>query len=168
MEVSRNGGEHLADVLERVAIDAGGNGRVRIRGLDDAGRAAEGRAVARLLQLEHFLIAGLQLVPDRLFQRIEIGLGNDALGDKLLLVDFPESRAVGDFLRDDGLGERRLVGLVVALATVTIHVDDDVAAEFLAELQGEERGPIELHRLLAVHVEDRCLDHFRDVGRVGG
>ena len=56
----------------------------------------------------------------------------------------------------------------MALATVAIHVDDDIAAEFLAKFEGEKRGPVKLHRLLAVDVEDRCLDHFCDVSRVGG
>ncbi len=150
------------------AADAGRHRGVRILRLDDAGRTAEGGAVAGFLELEHFLIAGFQLVPDRLFERIDVGLGNDALGDELLLVNFAEGRALGDVLGDDRLGEGRLVGLVVAVATVAIHVDDDVAAEFLAELEGEQRGPVELQRLLAVHVEDRRLDHLRHVGRVGG
>ena len=94
-------------------------------------------------------------------------MGDDAFVDELLFVDFPEGRAIGDLAGDDRLGERRLIRLVVALAAVAIHVDDDVAAELLAELEGEERGPVEFHRLLAVHMEDGSLDHLGDVRRIG-
>ena len=75
MEVVRDRGEHPADVLELFAGDAGGDGRVGIFGLHDAGGSAEGRAVAGFVKREHFLIAFLQLVPDRLFERIHIVLG---------------------------------------------------------------------------------------------
>ncbi len=56
----------------------------------------------------------------------------------------------------------------MALAAVAIHVDHHVAAELLAKLEREFRRPVEFHRLLTIHVEDRCLDHLRHVGRVGG
>ncbi len=64
------------------------------------------------------------------------------------------------------LGERRLVALVVAVLAVADHVHDDVLVETLAEL---EREPHDTHTRLgvvAVHVEDRGLDHLGDVGRV--
>ncbi len=136
--------------------------------LDDAGRSAEGGAVPCFLKLEHFLIARFQLVPDRLFKRLDIGLGNDSFGDELLLVGGSECRTLGDFLGNDRLGECRLVRLVVALATIAIHVDDDIPAKLLAELEREQGGPVEFHRLLAVDVKDGSVDHLRDVGRVIG
>ena len=138
-----------------------------ILGLDDAGGSAESGAVAGLLHRQHFLIALLQLVPDRLIESLHIGLGNDALVHELLFVNPAEGRARGDFPRDDGLGEGRLVRLVVALASVTIHVDDDVPGEFLAELEREKRGPVKFHRFLAVDVHDRRFDHFGDIRGIG-
>ena len=168
MEARGHGGEDFPDVLKPFLGDAGGDRGVRIVGLDDAGGTTEGGAVAGFLEFEHFLVAVLELVPDRLVERIDVGLGDDALGFELLAVGFSKGRASGDFLGDGRLGEGCLVGLVVALAAVAIHVDDDVAAEFLAEFQGKQGCPVEFHRLLAVDVEDRGLDHFCHVGGVGG
>ena len=64
------------------------------------------------------------------------------------------------------LGERGLVAFVVPEAPVAEHVDDDGVLELLPEL-GRDFGGIH-HRLgiVAVHVEDRRLDHLGDVGRI--
>src|SRR3546814_4312483 len=53
------------------------------------------------------------------------------------------------------LGEARLVALVMAEAAIAPHIDDDIAVEFLAELDRHLAG--EGHRLgiVAVDVEDR-------------
>jgi hypothetical protein len=51
------------------------------------------------------------------------------------------------------LGEARLVGLVVAVAAVAVHVDDDVLREALAVLDREARDVDDGLRILAVHVE---------------
>ena len=64
------------------------------------------------------------------------------------------------------LGERRLVAFVVAVAAVAIHVDDDVAAELLAEIERQLGDEHDRERVVAVHVEDRRLDHLRDVGGI--
>ena len=71
-----------------------------------------------------------------------------------------------DRLVHQRLGERRLVALVVAEAPVAEHVDDDRRLERLPEL-GRDLGGID-HRLgiVAVHMEDRRLDHLGDVGRI--
>ncbi len=64
------------------------------------------------------------------------------------------------------LRERRLVALVVAVAAVADHVDDDVAAERLAEVE-RQLGDVDARLgVLAVDVEDRHLDHLGDVGAV--
>ena len=71
---------------------------------------------------------------------------------------------------DLGVHERlrvaRVVALVVTVAAVADHVDDDVLVEPLAV---RERQPGDAHARLgvvAVHVEDRRLDHLGDVGGV--
>ena len=71
-----------------------------------------------------------------------------------------------DLLVHQRLGERRLVAFVVAEAPVAEHVDDDRLLEFLPEL-GRDLGGVD-HRfgIVAVHVEDRRLDHLGDVGRI--
>ena len=60
----------------------------------------------------------------------------------------------------------RVVALVVAVAPVADHVDDDVLVE---PLPVRERQPGDAHARLgvvAVHVEDRRLDDLGDVGGV--
>ena len=72
----------------------------------------------------------------------------------------------GDRLVHQRLGERRLVALVVAVAAVAEHVDDDRLLEFLPELGRDLGGEHHGFRIVAVDVEDRRLDHLGDVGRI--
>jgi len=78
-----------------------------------------------------------------------------------------DQRVGGDLLVEDRLGEGGLVGLVVAVAPVAIHVDEHVAVELL---RGTSSGELGDHAdglgIVAVHVEDRGLDHLGDVGAV--
>ncbi|MHC2277016.1 hypothetical protein ACVME8_003627 [Bradyrhizobium diazoefficiens] len=66
-----------------------------------------------------------------------------------------------------GLGERRLVALVMAMPAVAEHVDDDGLVELLPEF-GRDLGR-EHHgfRIVAVHMEDRRVDHLRHIRRIG-
>ncbi len=91
---------------------------------------------------------------------------DDALGDQARGVKLADRRVMLNRGVHQRLGEARLVGLVVAEAAVAPHVDDDVALEPLAEL-GRDLGR-EGHRfgIVAVDVEDRCLDDLGDVGRI--
>ena len=65
------------------------------------------------------------------------------------------------------LGEGRFVALVVAEAAVAPHVDDDVAAEGLAEFDRQLAAEGDRLGIVAVDVEDRCLDCFRHVRAIG-
>ena len=67
-----------------------------------------------------------------------------------------------------GWVKRRLVPLVVAVPAVADHVDDDVLAERLAEVDGQLADVDDRLGVLAVDVEDRHLDHLRHVGAVAG
>ena len=64
------------------------------------------------------------------------------------------------------LRHRRVVALVVSAAAVAQHVDDDVLLERLAEVHREPGHPRGGLGIVAVDVEDRCANHFRDVGAV--
>ncbi len=65
------------------------------------------------------------------------------------------------------LGEGRLVGLVMAVAAITEHVDDDGLAKTLTELDRDLGDVDHGLRIVAVHMEDRRIDHLGDVGGVG-
>ena len=101
---------------------------------------------------------------------VECGLG---LGQRevapvhqRLGVELAHAAVRADQLVHLGLGERRLVGLVVAEAPVADHVHDDVLAERLAERERELDDAHARFGIVAVHVEDRRLHHLRHVGRV--
>ena len=65
-----------------------------------------------------------------------------------------------------GLGEAGLIAFIVSVTPIAIHVDDNVASKFLAKLEGELADKHHRQRIVAVDVEDWCLDHLRYVGGV--
>ncbi len=85
-------------------------------------------------------------------QRFGVGLADTALG-------------VDDVVHVR-LGHRRVVALVVPAPAVAQHVDDDVLLELLPEVHGQPGHPDARLGIVAVDVEDRRADHFRDVGAV--
>ena len=50
---------------------------------------------------------------------------------------------------------------------VTIHVDNDVSLEFAAEIHAEAHHLRHRFRILSIDVENRNLQHFSHVRRVG-
>ena len=66
------------------------------------------------------------------------------------------------------LGVARVVALVVPVASVADHVDDDVLVEPLAERDRQPCRSDTGFRIVTVDMEDRGLDHLGDVGRVEG
>ena len=89
--------------------------------------------------------------------------------DELLGVELADASIRSlDLAVHQRLGERRLVPLVVAVPAVADHVDDDVLAERLAEVERQLADVDDRLGVLAVDVEDRHLDHLGDVGAVAG
>ncbi len=98
---------------------------------------------------------------------LDFALGDDALGDQFLAVDFQRRGMRSDLLVHQRLGERRLVAFVVAEAPVAEHVDDHRPLELLPVLGRNLGREHHRFRIVAVHVEDQRLDHLGDVGRIG-
>ncbi len=74
-------------------------------------------------------------------------------------------RAPGVDLRvHQRLGVARVVALVVAVAAVADHVDHDVLVEPLPVVEGQPGDADARLGVVAVHVEDRRLDHLGHVG----
>ncbi len=86
--------------------------------------------------------------------------------DQPVGVDLARGRMLADDLVHHRLRGRRLIRFVVAVAAVTDEVDDDVLVEMLAILEREARDEHHRFRIVPVHVEDRRLEHLRDVGAV--
>ena len=149
-------------------VDHAGEHVARYRGVDlepvgFGRRPAVGRRRRALVGLLEGPVEALAEVGER-------GLGlvqrQVAAVDELLGVELAHRAVLVDQGVHAGLGERRLVGLVVAVPPVAHEVDHDVLAERLPE---REREPHDPHRglgVVAVHVEDRRLHHLGDVGRV--
>ena len=88
------------------------------------------------------------------------------LADQLLRIDVERRRMRADLLVHQRLGEGRLVAFVVAEAAIAEHVDDDRLCEFLPEFGRDLGREHHRFRIVAVDVEDRRLDHLRDIGRI--
>ena len=97
---------------------------------------------------------------------LDVGAGEQALGDQLPGVDLGHAGMLADTGIHQGLGEGRLIGLIMAVAPVAEHVDDHGLAEALSEVDGDLGHMHHGFGIVAVHVEDRCIDHLGDVGRV--
>ena len=81
-------------------------------------------------------------------------------------IELPRRRLPADRCVHDRLRRRGLVGLVVPKPAIADEIDDDVLVELHAVVDGEARR--EHHRLgvVAVDVQDRRLDHLRDVAAI--
>ncbi|MNC05079.1 hypothetical protein D3C75_525380 [compost metagenome] len=74
----------------------------------------------------------------------------------------------GDLLIHQRLGTAWLVGLVVAATTVADQVDHHVTLELHAVVDGQLGHEQYGFRIITIHMEDRRLDHLRNVGGVLG
>ncbi len=165
--------EPVDDPLERPALDVGRDAHRRIglrRRQPRLARRVGGRGLARvggraLVRLaERSVEAGPEVVADTpCFVGGHVALAHERLG-----VARARRRMCLDELVHARLRERGLVGLVVAVPPVADHVDDDVLAEGLPELEREPHHPDARFGVVAVHVEDRRLHHLGDVCRVHG
>ena len=135
------------------------------------GRAGEGRMDAGLDFaddlagfLEGFLRNGIDLVPDFLDLLLCDQTGvEEAAGEETA------DRGVGiDFGIEGGLGEVRFISFVVAVATVTNDIEDDVFMKLLAEFEGKLNDRSGGQGIVSVHVKDGQAECFSRGGAVSG
>ncbi|MNU43136.1 hypothetical protein D3C71_319130 [compost metagenome] len=98
---------------------------------------------------------------------VDLGLGQDALGDQTLGVDLARRRLGADLRIHQRLGEGGIVAFVVAEAAVAEHVHHRVLVELLTVFRRHLGGEDDRFRVVAVDVEDRGLDHQRHIRRIG-
>ena len=168
-DVGGDGGKNPANLPDQLLCHAG----------DDV--APLGDRLVRLVQARPFPLEPVGLVGQVGLGGLELGLeqggeGGDLavdpafLDDAFLLqprrIELGDQSVLADLLVHQRLGEARLVAFVMAEAAVAPHVDDDVALELLAELDGELAGEGDRLRVVAIDVHDRRLDGLGDVGRV--
>ena len=163
VEALGEGRQRGVDAVEDVALDAGArpagstptDGR---RGL--AMMSFGGADLAGLV--ERGLQPGVEVV-ERLLGLLERQLAplDERLGEQL-----PHRAPLVDLGVHERLRVARVVALVVAVAPVADHVDDDVLVEPLPVGERQPGDPDAGLGVVAVHVEDRRLDDLRDVGGV--
>ena len=158
------GGVGVGDLLQRLHADRGAvlGGRlgrvgrhrvpVDVDGLGPGVADLAEDTLQPLLELRHH---GLGVL-DGDVPAADQGLGVE-LADRALLLDQ---------VVHPGLGEAGVVALVVPAPAVAHQVDHHVLVELLAEREGQPGHPDARFGVVAVDVEDRCLDHPGHVGAV--
>ncbi len=165
-ETVGDGHLRVDDLLHRVERDRGGHGRVVDRAVAGLGRHHGARLRRELGRFPGLGERALQLLLVVAQRRLGLLHREVAPGDQRLGVELAHRAPRFDQVVHQRLGEAGVVALVVAAAAVADHVDHDVLAERLAVGERQLAHPGDGLRVVAVHVEDRRLDHPRHVGRV--
>ena len=168
LEPGRHARQRLANLLERGFRNGGGLFLVLefdVRRMEPGPVALQPIRLVRLVGLGGLvcrLHRSLELVPHRL----PVRRGHHALGCQSFGIQRARGLLGGDRAIHLRLGERRLVGLVVAVAAVADDVQHEVGGEPHAEFGRHARA--EHHRLgiVAVDVQDRRLDRLRHIGAI--
>ena len=166
LDVLGLGRNRPADLAQQFEADGGIAAAVIARRRFQAGPLAFQPVGAVGLVMAGDLEIVFQLLEEVGDDLLGLGRSDHVLGDQLLGIDFAGGRMAADRLVHQRLGERGLVALVVAVAAIAEQVDDHVLLELLAELDRDARDVDHRLRVVAVDVEDRRLDHLRDVGAV--
>ena len=103
-----------------------------------------------------------------LHQRVGHSRRDRALLDERTREDLAHGRMRGDGLVHQGLRERRLVPLVVAVAAVADEIDQEVEAEPHAVFPRQPRRLEARDRVVGVHVHDRNLEAPSQAAGVAG
>ncbi len=111
---------------------------------------------------------GLQSLGEVPQDLLRFGDGDVAAPNQRLGVQLSDAAVLLDELVEQRLGEAGIVLLVVPVAPVADHVDDDVLVERLPEGEGQASDPDARLGIVAVDMEDRRLDHLGHVGGVDG
>ena len=101
-------------------------------------------------------------------QLLHLSVGECAAAEQGLRVQLARGALGVDQSVHDGLGHRWVIALVVTTAAVAHQVDHNVLAELLAVFECQLTDAHDVFRIIAVDVEDRCLNCAGHVGGVLG
>lgn len=172
VEVLGKSGQGLADLLESFH----GNTGVRVRQdlfsallgrLEARPRAGEPLTRGRLVVLAAS-IAFLQNLPDALLVGFNFILGQASFLLKLFGVQLSNGSLLSNSLVHLGLGEAGLVSFVVTVLAVADKIDNNVSVEGLAPVSSKLHDESDSFSVIAVYVENGCVDGFGDIGTVRG
>ena len=162
----------VADHLQLLTRDGGWQMREDLRGqllrgLEAVPRGREPLAAGGLV-VPAAVEAVVEHAPHPLLVLLDVVLGEGSLLEELVDVLFQLSDLLGNALVHERLGERRLVGLVVARLSVADDVDDNVALELGTPVSGKLADEVDSLDIVTVDVEDGGIDGLGDVRAVGG
>ena len=103
---------------------------------------------------------------DLVHHRLRLLGAEDAAADECRRVARPRARMLLDDAVHERLGVRGVVALVVAQQAIADEVDDDVLVERGTVGHRHPGAGDDGFGIVGIHVQDRCVDHLRDVGRV--
>mmetsp|Transcript_6060 Transcript_6060/g.13931 ORF Transcript_6060/g.13931 Transcript_6060/m.13931 type:complete len:436 (+) Transcript_6060:1097-2404(+) len=156
-----------ADVAEHVGVHAGrAHAAVLAGGLETLPLAAEPVARLRLVRLTG-LVFLLVVVEDERADLLRLVLGHRPLVDQPPLVNVERGLVLLYRLVQDGLGEARLIELVVPKPPVADHVDDDVGPPLVSPLDRELERTRDGDGVVSVDVKDRRVEGLAEVRCVG-
>ena len=99
-------------------------------------------------------------------QRIHIRRRDDTLADQAFRIQAAHTRMHRDLLVHQWLRHRRRILFVMAELAVADDIDHHILAEFHPEIQRDLRGQHHRFRIVAIHMQNRCLDHLGNIGTV--
>ncbi len=165
--IRRIGGDRLAERAQAPHVDRGleGLGPIRSQILAPVHRVlvadqAERRACLRLALIQ---AAAVLLHHGRRFRGRQHALGRQFVGVQLTRRRFLANDLIHERLRGCGL-----VALVVAVAPVADQIDDHILVESHAVFERESRDEAHRFGIVGIDMENRRLDHFRDIGAIMG
>src|SRR5690606_26490367 len=109
----------------------------------------------------------LQMLPECRLLPLDLVRRDDAFRDQPLGIFVRYRLLLPDLLVHERLSEGRLVTFIMPMPPVADHVHHDRLVEALPELDGDARAMHDRLRIVAIHMEDRRLDHAGDIGRGG-
>ena len=97
---------------------------------------------------------------------LDFALSHHAIRDQALGINVEGRGMPCDFLVHHRIGERRLIAFVMSVTAIAEHVDDDRLVEFLPVFDRNLGGKHYRFRIVAVHMENRRVDHLGNIGRI--
>mmetsp|Transcript_7917 Transcript_7917/g.23438 ORF Transcript_7917/g.23438 Transcript_7917/m.23438 type:complete len:649 (+) Transcript_7917:486-2432(+) len=157
-----------ADVLEGLDIDARGPHAAVLPGTFEALPLGTQPVVALDLVGSGRLEVGLVTLERELSDLVELLLRRGPLLDEALLENVQGGGVLGNLLVQFGLRKHGLIELVVSVAAVAYHIDNDVGSPLVPPLDGGLDGGRDREGIVAVAVEDGRVERLAEVGAIGG
>src|SRR5439155_22716948 len=150
-------GKTIDNGLERLLTDRRWLGCACVFRLKNCGRFLELGFLASLPFFDGIDFVSRHLQPQSKlgFQRDGVVFAKCSGFEQLAFVKLRDRWSLLDLCVEIGLGKRRFIAFIVAIAAIAIHVDHDVAPESLAKIERNVANKFNGQRIDAVHMKNR-------------